>query len=212
MHAVNSKYLTLHVGRSDQQKRLCVYSNEDQRVQHGGPDISLLRALQRQWDHAANAHLGNIVIKPFSSRSVAWKCDACPDGHLHQWTAVVYGRTRGSGCPHCKGRKVCKHNCLRTVAPWAAAQWHYNANAALGTPELWWHTATSQLAGIARIAATCGLSPLTSVCLSSLAAQSVPPEVRSSGIQPLQSVSTRSWQSGTTSAMKPAATIWITQG
>ena len=30
---------------------------------------------------------------------------------------------------------MCKHNCLATVAPWAAAQWDYEANDALGTPD-----------------------------------------------------------------------------
>ena len=30
---------------------------------------------------------------------------------------------------------MCKHNCLRTIAPWAAAQWDHEANAALGTPD-----------------------------------------------------------------------------
>ena len=61
--------------------------------------------------------------------------DACPDGHLRQWTAIVKSRTNGNGCPQCSGYKVCQHNCLRTVAPWAAAQWDYEANAALGTPD-----------------------------------------------------------------------------
>ena len=101
-----------------------------------GPDISLLsRALQRQWDHAANAHLGNIVIRPQSCKTASWKCDACPAGYLHQWTATVCNRSNGNGCPQCSGRKVCKHNCLRTVAPCAAAQWDHEANAALDTPD-----------------------------------------------------------------------------
>ena len=107
-----------------------------QKAQQEGPDISLLRpALQKQWDHAANAHLGTIVIKPQTHKRVAWRCDACPDGYPHHWTAPVHNRTNGTGCPQCSGRKVCKHNCLATVAPWAAAQWDYEANAALGTPD-----------------------------------------------------------------------------
>ena len=123
-------------GRRLQHHVPCAHPNQRQKAQQGGPDISLLSpALQRQWDHAANAHLGNIVIKPFSNRKVAWKCDACPDCHLHQWTAPISNRSNGTGCPQCNGRQVCKHNCLRTVAPWAAAQWDYEANAALGTPD-----------------------------------------------------------------------------
>ncbi|KAL3153710.1 hypothetical protein ABBQ32_013307 [Trebouxia sp. C0010 RCD-2024] len=99
-----------------------------------GPDISLLEpAVKKQWDHAANAWLGHIVVKPYSSRKVAWICDQCPDGHLHSWSAFVYSRTCGSGCPQCSGHAVCKHNSLATKAPLMAAQWDYEANN--GTPD-----------------------------------------------------------------------------
>ena len=126
----------LHAGRGLQHHVLCAHPNQRQKAQQAGPDISLLSsALQKQWDHAANAHLGNIVIRPQSNRMAAWICNACPDGHLHQWTASISNRSIGSGCPQCSGRRVCKHNCLRTIAPWAAAQWDYQANAALRTPD-----------------------------------------------------------------------------
>ncbi len=39
--------------------------------------------LRQQWDYAANAHLGDVVIKPQSNRKVWWMCDQCPDGHPH---------------------------------------------------------------------------------------------------------------------------------
>lgn len=93
------------------------------------PDISLLDpALQEQWDHAANAHLGTIEIQPDSNIRVQWICDQCPDGHWHTWSALVNSRTRGSGCPQCGGRKVCSHNSLATMAPRVAAQWDYEVN------------------------------------------------------------------------------------
>ena len=44
-------------------------------------------------------------------------------------------RSNGTGSPQCVGRKVCKHNCLATLARRAAAEWDYEANAALGTPD-----------------------------------------------------------------------------
>ena len=100
-----------------------------------GPEISLLAPeLQEQWDHAANAHFGNIVIRPQSNRQVMWKCHQCPDGHLHQWRAPVDRRTKGSGCPQCTGKKVCKHSSLATKVPKIADDWDYKANAELGTP------------------------------------------------------------------------------
>ena len=91
-----------------------------------GPDISLLDpALQRQWDHAANAQLGNIVVKPHSHR-VWWTSDQCPVGNPHSWSAAVYHRTNGTlGCPQCTSHKVCKHKSLASKAPRVAAQWDY---------------------------------------------------------------------------------------
>ena len=111
------------------------HSQQDQHAlaQPGDPDITCLNSnLQQQWDHAANAHLCNIVIAPNSHKKVGWICDQCPDGHLRSWSACVYNRTHGSGCPQCSGRKVCRHNCLATKAPLVAAQWDYAAND--GTP------------------------------------------------------------------------------
>ncbi|KAL3130448.1 hypothetical protein ABBQ38_008270 [Trebouxia sp. C0009 RCD-2024] len=57
------------------------FSTHCQHLQQEGPDISLLEPmLQRQWDHAANAHLGNTPIKVHSRLKVWWTCDQCPDG------------------------------------------------------------------------------------------------------------------------------------
>ena len=112
------------------------HSNQAQhvRMQQKGPCIDRLDpALQQQWDHADNAHLGPINITPKNGRKVWWICDQCPDGHPHRWEAHVNSRTRGNGCPQCRGRKVCKHNCLATKSPLVAAQWDYEAND--GTPD-----------------------------------------------------------------------------
>ena len=110
------------------------HSSQAHPVQQEGPDISRLEpALQQQWDHAANAHLGNIKFKPHSNIKVWWKCDQCPLGQHHQWETTVDHRTRGNGCPQCSGRKVCKHNSLATKAPLVAAEWDYEENA--GTPD-----------------------------------------------------------------------------
>ncbi|KAL3130458.1 hypothetical protein ABBQ38_008279 [Trebouxia sp. C0009 RCD-2024] len=117
-------------------QHLCTsfFCTQGQPVQQEGPDISLLDpTLQRQWDHAANAHLGNTLIKAHSRLRVWWTCDQCPDGHLHSWLATVYLRSSGNGCPQCRGRKVCQHSSLATKAPLVAAQWDYEANE--GTPD-----------------------------------------------------------------------------
>ena len=99
-------------------------------AQTTGPDISQLDpVLQKQWDHDANKHLGQIIIKPHSGRKVWWQCDQCPDGYLHSWATKVDHRSNGTGCPQCSGRKVCKHNSLATKDPLVAAEWHPTSNA-----------------------------------------------------------------------------------
>ena len=86
--------------------------------QEQGPDISLLSPiLQRQWDHAKNAHHGNILIKPYTDRKVWWRCDQCPHGRPHVWEANIRDRSRGTLCPFCTNKKVCQHNSLATKHP-----------------------------------------------------------------------------------------------
>ena len=124
-----------HAGKAWNRKSdVCCHSAQGQSVQQQGPDISRLDpGLQEQWDHAANAHLGNMDIKPHSHKKVWWTCDQCPDGHLHNWEAAVHNRTAGTTCPQCSGHKVCKHNSLATMAPLIAVKRDYKANVA--TPD-----------------------------------------------------------------------------
>ena len=121
-------------GAQNHKPSVCCHSSQNQHEKQACPDTSRLDVgLQQQWYHAANAHLGNIDIKPYSRHIVWWICDQCPDGHLHRWKASVNDRTRGTGCPQCCSRKVCKHNSLATKAPQIAAQWDFEAND--GTPD-----------------------------------------------------------------------------
>ena len=86
--------------------------------QEQGPDISLLSpVLQRQWDHARNAHLGQMLIKPHSHKKVWWSCVQCPDGHPHAWEARLTDRSHGSSCPFCTSKRVCPHSSLATKHP-----------------------------------------------------------------------------------------------
>ena len=115
-------------GKTLRQYRTC-RADVQQSAQTAGPDISQLDpVLQKQWDHAANKHLGVVVIRPHSRKKVWWQCDQCPDGHLHSWAATLYNRSNGAGCPQCSGRLVCKHSSLRTKAPVVAAEWHPTRN------------------------------------------------------------------------------------
>ena len=103
------------------QSSSCQPSGSDQRTntdQQQGPDISLLSpVLQRQWDHAKNAHHGLILIKPHARRKVWWECDQCPHGRPHAWEARVSNRSNGTSCPFCTNKKVCQHNSLANKHP-----------------------------------------------------------------------------------------------
>ena len=82
------------------------------------------QVLQKQWDHAANKHLGLAPVKSHSTKKTWWLCDQNPDGHLRSWAWELAAR-----CPQCKGHKVGKHNSLASNCPPIAANWHATSNA-----------------------------------------------------------------------------------
>ncbi|MBP3314006.1 MAG: hypothetical protein J6K84_05075 [Oscillospiraceae bacterium] len=71
-----------------------------------------------------------------------WKC-----GNGHEWSAEVYSRRSGNGCPYCVGKKVLRgYNDLQTVNPSLAKEWNHKRNNGL-TPmdvpphsnkKVWW--------------------------------------------------------------------------
>ena len=97
--------------------------------ERGGPNINRLAAhLQQEWDHAANAHLGSIIIAPYSPRKAWWSSGTCKTGQPHKWQATVSSRSQGKGCPHETGRAVCPCNDLAHNHPEVAAEWDWEAN------------------------------------------------------------------------------------
>ncbi len=72
-------------------------------------------------------------MTPGSGLKVMWSCANCPAGCPHIWKANVYSRTRGTRCPYCAGKKVCKHSSLATKAPSQLRYWNHDKNAK--TPE-----------------------------------------------------------------------------
>ena len=100
-------------------------SSEEQ----AGPNISRLAPhLQLEWDHAANIHLGSIVVTPYSNRKAWWRSGMCKTGQPHQWQAAIGARTQGSRCPYDVGRAVCPCNDLAHNHPEVAAEWDGEAN------------------------------------------------------------------------------------
>ena len=97
--------------------------------------------LARDWHPTKNAPLMPKDVSPNSNRKVWWLCR-----YGHAWEAVLCNRNYGGGCPYCAGKKACADNCLQTIKPEVARQWHPAKNAPLtpkkvtpGTPrKAWW--------------------------------------------------------------------------
>jgi len=98
--------------------------------------------LAGQWHPTLNGDLTPRSVTPDSSKRRWWLCQK---GHV--WQDTVSNRTHfQTGCPYCWGQRVCADNCLETVAPHLAAQWHPTKNNGL-TPKdvtagsgkrVWW--------------------------------------------------------------------------
>jgi hypothetical protein len=103
--------------------------------------------LASEWHPTKNGKLTPWNVLPNSRRKVWWKCK-----NGHEWQACIYSRNyrkgfnTGVGCAYCSNRKVSITNCLATVNPDLAAEWHPTKNKKL-TPydvtylsslKLWW--------------------------------------------------------------------------
>ena len=99
------------------------------------------RDLSKQWHPTKNKPLSPKHVFAKSSKKVWWVC-----GKGHEWQAAIRDRNKGTGCPYCTGRKVCRDNCLQTVNPGLSKEWHPEKNGNL-TPRdvtsksgrnVWW--------------------------------------------------------------------------
>ena len=99
------------------------------------PDVA------QQWHPAKNGTLTSFNVTPGSNKKVWWQCD-----HGHEWQTTVSSRNAGNGCPYCSNQKTCYNNCLATVNPKLAKEWHPTKNGNLTpydvTPgsgqKVWW--------------------------------------------------------------------------
>ena len=97
--------------------------------QQDGPSICLLAPhLQREWDHAANAHLGSITITK-SGRKAWWRSGLCKTRQPHRWRAQISNRSvNGNSCPYDAGKAVCPCNNLAHNHSEVAEEWDCEAN------------------------------------------------------------------------------------
>ncbi len=97
--------------------------------------------LAKQWHPKKNGGLTPKDVTPNSDKKAWWIC-----GKGHEWLATISNRNRGRGCPYCAGRAVCEDNCLQTVNPSLAAEWHFKKNGSLtprdvmpgSSKRVWW--------------------------------------------------------------------------
>ncbi len=110
--------------------------NDDNCLQNVNPVLAAERHLTN------NKPLTPANVTANSRRFVWWRCTKG-----HEWKAKIATRNKqGTGCPCCSGRTTCKENCLQTVSPALASEWHPTRNGTL-TPSdvtpgshkrVWW--------------------------------------------------------------------------
>lgn len=77
-----------------------------------------------EWDFEKNGNLNPCAVSPGSHKKVWWR-GTCG----HSWNAVIYDRSKGLGCPVCRGLKVVAGvNDLATLSPYIASEWNYEKN------------------------------------------------------------------------------------
>jgi DNA-directed RNA polymerase subunit RPC12/RpoP len=82
--------------------------------------------IAKQWHPDKNGTLTPKDVVPGTSKKAWWKCSK-----NHEWEASISSRNSGVGCPYCSGKKVCLDNCLQTINPELAKQWHPTKNNSL---------------------------------------------------------------------------------
>ena len=150
-----------HAGRAQNQNvDVQCQLRHSQTVQQKGPNISRLDlALQQQWDHAANAHLGPIDVKSYSRITVRWSCDQCPD----QGTYTAGRKLSPTGAMAMVALSAGAAKCASTTLwPPRLPCWHLSGTMRQSVLHLtvWWPTAISLLVGFVMSAATSGAQHL----------------------------------------------------
>lgn len=93
------------------------------------------RQLASQWHSTKNRPLTPKDVTPSSHRKVWW---CCKKGH--EWEAKISNRSLSKSCPYCSGRKATKENCLETLRPNLAKEWHPNMNGPLTPQNVTWRS------------------------------------------------------------------------
>lgn len=97
--------------------------------------------LSEEWHPTKNGELTPSKVTIGSKKKVWWVCNKG-----HEWQSTICNRNGGRGCPYCAGKAVSHDNCLATLYPDLAKEWHPTKNSPL-TPHdvtpgsdkrVWW--------------------------------------------------------------------------
>jgi DNA-directed RNA polymerase subunit RPC12/RpoP len=75
--------------------------------------------LAKEWHPTRNGNITPKDITPGANKKVWWICN-----RKHEWQALINNRSKGIGCPYCSGRLADENNCLLSVNPTLAREWH----------------------------------------------------------------------------------------
>lgn len=104
---------------------------------------ALFPEIASEWHPLLNGNTTPDMVVARSNKGYWWKC---PRGPEHEWPAQPNNRISGdTGCPCCAGRKLSVTNCLETLRPDLAREWHPEKNGKLtprdivaGTSKRYW--------------------------------------------------------------------------
>lgn len=98
-------------------------------------------SLAAEWDTFKNLELCPNNLTSGSHKRVHWKCK-----QSHEWTAPVYSRANGRGCPYCRGYYTSPENSVAALRPDLVMEWHPEKNGSLNPTDMslgsdrtiWW--------------------------------------------------------------------------
>ena len=108
------------------------------------PDYNLFELkpnLVKEWHPTKNGTLKPSEVTPGSGKKVWWICEAG-----HEWQAVIYSRSRGSGCRYCNRQTKADDNRLALSLQSLIKEWHPTKNGdlnpreaiSLNSEKIWW--------------------------------------------------------------------------
>ena len=77
-----------------------------------------------EWHASRNGRMTPDLVFSRSNTKRWWRCAKC----AHVWETSPDQRVRGNGCPECSSRVITRRNCLASVNPTLAAEWHPTRN------------------------------------------------------------------------------------